>query len=411
VLPRLGDTCPPGARKAVECALQGATLHVTDGHVEDYCAVFAELTRLFFDGKRELPLANFLHVLLLMRDSGRGADALERFVTSSQGVGPLPANEPVWALDLPEDVSLGGQRNGGQAGAEGPPERERVEPASFALPSRPPPESASLLWGAGDDRVGGKRKRGVWPPPAGVGWWQGEREGEDADAKRLRVLALEKEANLEEALGDLMGGLPGATSNGGKLGGESGNIGTDLNPQGGLAGQESESEKHLVHSAELLSGGLAGREPQLSEPPLTSAALVERHNRRAARKGGAGEGGEVGREENLTVGRVGEELVYRHLVEKYGSGAVHWVNQGGESGACYDLVVQGGEGRLEYLEVKATKTKDKVGLAMPWHCPVFVTTFSVLLMGFGLAYAVRQLDFVLDLFVSDFFKVSRNHGN
>jgi hypothetical protein len=366
VLPRLGSAGPPGARKAVECALQGVTLHVTGGHVEDYCAVFAELTRWLFDGKRELPLANFLHVLLLMRDSGKDEKALERFVTSSQGVGPLPANEPVWALDLLSDIPSGGQINSGQVGAKGPPGRERVEPASFALPSRSPPESASLLGGTGDDRVGGKRKRGVWPPPAGVGWWPGEREGEDADAKRLRVLALEQEANLEEALGDLVGGVPSATSDRGKPGGESGNVGTDPHPQGGSAGQESLSETHSVRSAELLTGGLAGREPQLLEPPLTSAALVERLNRRAARKGGAGEGGDVGREENLTVGRVGEELVYRHLVEKYGSGAVHWVNQGGESGACYDLVVQGGEGRLEYLEVKATKTKDKVRL--PSRC-------------------------------------------
>lgn len=68
------------------------------------------------------------------------------------------------------------------------------------------------------------------------------------------------------------------------------------------------------------------------------------------------------------IGRNGEEFVYRFLLDQYstmiklGQKEIIWVNKLEESGLPYDLVVRSNDklnGDCSYVEVKATRTRDK----------------------------------------------------
>lgn len=78
------------------CLLEGNTLYTrleSDTH-----ALFLELSRLFFDGTPELHLANFLHMITTMAESGSTEEQTEFFIVNSQKVSKLPDKESVWLL-------------------------------------------------------------------------------------------------------------------------------------------------------------------------------------------------------------------------------------------------------------------------------------------------------------------------
>lgn len=64
----------------------------------DSHALFMELSRLFFDGTPELHLANFLHMIVTMTESGSTEQQVEFFIVNSQRMPQLPPGEPVWCL-------------------------------------------------------------------------------------------------------------------------------------------------------------------------------------------------------------------------------------------------------------------------------------------------------------------------
>ncbi|KAF2299960.1 hypothetical protein GH714_006425 [Hevea brasiliensis] len=91
-------SCGSASKKRYECSclLQGNTLYTTsesDSHV-----LFLELSRLFFEGTSDLHLANFLHMITTMVESGSTEDQTEFFIVNSQKVPKLPDDESAWSL-------------------------------------------------------------------------------------------------------------------------------------------------------------------------------------------------------------------------------------------------------------------------------------------------------------------------
>lgn len=69
-----------------------------------------ELSRLFSIGTPDLHLANFLHMITTMAESGSTEEQTEFFIMNSQKMPKLPADESVWSLanvPLSEDGEVG----------------------------------------------------------------------------------------------------------------------------------------------------------------------------------------------------------------------------------------------------------------------------------------------------------------
>ncbi|XP_010527472.1 PREDICTED: uncharacterized protein LOC104804807 isoform X2 [Tarenaya hassleriana] len=78
------------------CLLQDNALYTTpdvDSH-----SLFMELSCLFFDGAPDLHVANFLHMIKTMAESGLSEDQMESFIVNSQKVQKIPEGERVWSL-------------------------------------------------------------------------------------------------------------------------------------------------------------------------------------------------------------------------------------------------------------------------------------------------------------------------
>lgn len=55
------------------------------------------------------------------------------------------------------------------------------------------------------------------------------------------------------------------------------------------------------------------------------------------------------------TGRIGEKMVYEHLVNEYPNHLIIWKNQHVESGLPYDILLEI-NGKTQYIEVKSTRT-------------------------------------------------------
>lgn len=58
--------------------------------------------------------------------------------------------------------------------------------------------------------------------------------------------------------------------------------------------------------------------------------------------------------QQVITGRTGEHVAFKYFSEKFGEKSVRWVNEVKESGLPYDVVVEGDDNKMEYIEVKAT---------------------------------------------------------
>ncbi|KAI3791105.1 hypothetical protein L2E82_04710 [Cichorium intybus] len=83
-------------RHDTSCLFQDEILYATPE--SDSHSIFMELSRFLFNGKPELHLANFLHMLTTKTESGSTEEQIETFVLNSQKVAKLPDDEPVWSF-------------------------------------------------------------------------------------------------------------------------------------------------------------------------------------------------------------------------------------------------------------------------------------------------------------------------
>ncbi|KAJ9555573.1 hypothetical protein OSB04_010187 [Centaurea solstitialis] len=89
-------------RHDIRCLLQDDILYAT--RESDSRSLFMELSRFLIDGNPELHLANFLHMIATMSESGSTVGQIEIFILNSQKVPKLMDEEPVWSILPPGPI-------------------------------------------------------------------------------------------------------------------------------------------------------------------------------------------------------------------------------------------------------------------------------------------------------------------
>ncbi|KAJ0989891.1 hypothetical protein J5N97_008247 [Dioscorea zingiberensis] len=314
------------------CLLQGNIFYVS--HTTDYHTMFLEFSRLFFNGSAELHLANFLHMITTMADTGSTIEQTEFFVVNSQKVPKLPAEEPVWFSSSLSTADSG----------------EALQPISTS------PMNITQ-----NVQTGPRRKPGIspnWPPTD----WKTAPDFNYSINNNLRTRSLslaphdglknELCKSLENAIPmeDLL--VP-IEIEGDFL------IEEDLLTKSTIVSRESALVKGKAVVAENFDStdwqvhsdlDLENKLPYLLPTLADSSASPEKKrlswhspDENPARR----------------TGRLGEFLSYKYFTEKLGSANVKWVNEETETGLPYDLIIGETEESQEYIEVKTTKFANK----------------------------------------------------
>ncbi|KAL5848549.1 hypothetical protein ACOSQ4_006562 [Xanthoceras sorbifolium] len=334
------------SKKRYKCSylLQGNILYTTQA--SDSHALYMGLSCLFFDGSPELHLANFLHMITTMVESGSTEEQMEFFILNSQKVPKLPAEEFVWSL--PSAPSLT--------------ENDKSLQTSFASSEAKEQNSSEF-----------KRKVGVssnWPP---VDWKTApdfsyarangfktqaavshasrminSDDDEDVETQK-NVVPIEIDATLpigdELAMTSAALILPDAKNMDGQLGQTFNHNGSSMNVVLDPADKGPKVASSKFNIRDRLNTGA---------PNVAQA---------------------------LQTGKEGELAAFKHFTGLLGKMAVKWVNEINETGLPYDIVIGEKESEREYIEVKATKSarKDWFNITMrEWQFAVEKgETFSV----------------------------------
>ncbi|XP_030507403.2 protein NO VEIN [Cannabis sativa] len=270
--------CSSKSEKRVQCdcLLQGDILYATPE--SDAHALFMELTRLFFGGNPELHMANFLHMITTMAESGSSEDQTEFFILNSQKIPKLPEGESVWSLVSEPTL----------------PECDKICDSEFA----------SKL----------KRKAPIsskWPP---LNW--NNAPGFDY----ARGSGFKTQASMAQTSFDSQKIMMDDCQN----------IDQTCNEIPMLAENGSTNDDYLAATSTALNL----QDPNgLEHYGNVNNQLGSQFSRRDQIRIGAPNA------QGILTGRLGEQLAYNYFVEKVGKHAVRWVNEHNETGLPYDLIV------------------------------------------------------------------------
>lgn len=268
--------------------------------------MFLELSRFFFDGSSELLLANFLHMLTIMAQSGSTDEEIDLFVLKSQMIPNLPDDEPLWSL------------------------------SSEASPSIPAP-SADLECGPSKPSRRKPAMAGCWPPTD----WKTAPDFEYSRRRNLRTRAYDC-----------------SHDGSGTAAGNAAQIEPPISVE--IPGN------WLLEEASVQASTSAPQDLELAHCQSSSAAQndpAEPCVGRTSQPANSLDLERIGRPNSdellrRMTGRHGEMLAFMYFTQKFVTADVRWVNEEAESGLPYDLVVGGSESR-QYIEVKATKSASK----------------------------------------------------
>ncbi|XP_030534760.2 protein NO VEIN-like [Rhodamnia argentea] len=306
-------------RLETESILQGNTLFVTPE--SDSHALSMEISRPFFNGTPNTHLANFLHMITTMAESGSSEDQLESFIIKSQKVPNLPGNEPVWALSsisLCEDdgslenssfsatrkvlKSFKAKRRGGVT-SSWPPSDWKSAPGSVYSPYSQVKTQAVTVTTSTCSRVIEDDCRVLI----------GENDGGHEVCVDLTTEDVATASSIELSVSDRA---------------------TDV----------IKSDSCVDISPDQIDMTTMSNLPDLNLPQLIGRTMLNISM--------------PDPEQAMLVGKLGELIVFRHLAKKLSQSSVKWVNEDGETGLPYDITVEDGEG-LRYIEVKTTQSEEK----------------------------------------------------
>ncbi|XP_062109173.1 protein NO VEIN [Humulus lupulus] len=299
-------SCGSTSEKRVQsdCLLQGDILYSTPE--SDAHALFLELTRLFFDGNPELHMANFLHMITTMAESGSSEDQTEFFILNSQKIPKLPVGESVWSLvsvpTLPESDKIVDSESGSKLTRKAP------------ITSNWPPVNWKNAPGFDYARANGFKTQASIAQPS-CDSPKDSCQNVDQICNEIPMLAENGWTNEDDLA---------ATS-------------------AALIFPDFSSLEHCGNVYNQTDSGMTG-EFDLGSHKLGSSQFFRRDQIRIGTPNAQG----------MLTGRLGEQLAFNYFVEKAGKHAVRWVNEHNETGLPYDLVV--GE---EFIEVKATVSPRK----------------------------------------------------
>ncbi|XP_010496962.1 PREDICTED: uncharacterized protein LOC104773988 [Camelina sativa] len=295
VIPQYGIS----SKKEFKCSslLHDKALYTTpclDSH-----SLFMELSRLFFNGVPDLHLANFLHLIKTMAESGLSEEQMESFILNSQKVHQIPDDEKIWSLKSVVKA------------------KKKAGISLSWLPSSSKPGHGSSKAHVDDSKqelASGMHSSG---------------EKDETEAPDEKIPTEMTDTNLVSGY-DNYAGTSSRTS-----------------------------EPNPLHSMHMISGSTPGNQAATNFNPNLphewnnsfSVNFSERDQLHTGTPWAA---------QAQQTGRKGEEIAYRYFVAKYGNEAlVRWVNDQSETGLPYDLLIESRGGKKEYVEVKATVSTRK----------------------------------------------------
>ncbi|XP_020529013.1 uncharacterized protein LOC18443902 isoform X1 [Amborella trichopoda] len=329
---RMVKSCYIASRNRYQCSclLEGTTLYLTQD--ANNHSIFLELSRVFFGGRTDLHLANFLHMIATMSEWDSAEEQIESFIIKNQKVPKLPSEEVVWVTPQLSRPKTSSPLSG-------------LPPIMDECPSNSKPKPGiTSCWPPADwkaaSKIHKKRKHVRWAhvKPLGESLDDSIEQDENAFAEDPMVDAIPIEIDDDFMVED------------------------DSAASTALALEHPNSPKDEIPSNETSEEETPLKEAH-NEPNDKESTSYGEHIDGSASTLAPREQLRVGtpnKRQQLLTGRLGEVIAYTYFIKKYGSGAVKWVNQGNESGLPYDVVVTLGEtGNKEYIEVKSTSSRRK----------------------------------------------------
>ncbi|TXG72616.1 hypothetical protein EZV62_001195 [Acer yangbiense] len=300
------------------CLLQGNILYTTRD--SDSHALYMELSCLFFDGNPELHLANFLHMITTMVESGSVEEQMEFFILNSQKVLKLPVEESVWSLPpslMENDESIQTSLASSEANEQNSSKSKR----KAGISSNWPP----VDWKTAPDfsyaRANGFKTQAAVAHPSRM--LNGD-DDEDVDTQ-TNAVAFEIDVTLpignDSAMTSAALMLPDAENMDEQLGQAFNQNGSSIVLDPADKGPKAGASKFNIR--DRLNTGA---------PNVVQA---------------------------LQTGKDGELAAFKHFTGLFGKKAVKWVNEINETGLPYDIVIEETASEREYIEVKATKSARK----------------------------------------------------
>ncbi|XP_019264189.1 PREDICTED: uncharacterized protein LOC109241829 [Nicotiana attenuata] len=299
------------SKKRFECSclLEGNILYAT--RESDFHSMFLELSRLFSSGTSDLHLANFLHMITTMAESGSTEEQTEFFILNSQKMPELPAGESVWSIaNFPSStdsekgllISSSGTING-------------INPMNFM--KRPGINSN-------------------WPPTD----WK-TAPGSVTKTQAASGIQAKEEGAVEEVVIKTCALAP-----------------TEITCV-------ENADNDAASAAAVLGSQDADHVCNVLVPGTVEVAFDPTHSTTAPHDSKNSSSdvterdqlyvGTTDPQQAMLTGRHGEFVAFKYFVGKLGEPFVKWVNETNETGLPYDLVV----GDDEYIEVKATRSARK----------------------------------------------------
>ena len=330
----------------IVCLLQDNVLYTTQE--SDSHALFMELSRLLFDGTPDLHLANFLHMITTMAESGSTEEQTEFFILNSQKVPKLSNEESVWSLPsipsqaknddslqttfdsttLDDRSHLKSKKKAGN-NSNWPPADWKTAPGfSHARLSGFKTQATTAQLSSSprkDNSEGMVMQTDNVVPISNVDDWTIE----DDSAAASKALVLSDCNNLENQSGNACNST--------------------------YSGQSGHAPSHTDFTMDV-DFDPVDIDPTSDGSELDASNFSMRDHLRLGTPDGA---------QAMQTGRLGESIAFKYSIGKFGGTVVKWVNEDSETGLPYDIIV-GEENSREYIEVKATKspTKDWFDISM-----------------------------------------------
>ncbi|KAL8100915.1 protein NO VEIN [Apium graveolens] len=305
-------------RRECSCLLQGNVLYVTQD--SDSHSIFLELSRQLVDGNPELHLANFLHMITTMAESGSTEEQTEFFILNSQKVPKLPEEESAWTLQS-------------------------------VLPSA---DNDNTLMGSVTTVIDepnslSKRRYNVnsnWPPAD----WKtapgfGSAYANGLMTKPCNTVQLRKEKNDDKLSCPLESGPIINADAERAVEDNSVALSADIIIDSESLEDQADYARNMVLPGTNVDFDSVDLVATTEDPNIGPVIPYERDQLSV---------GNANVEQALLTGRLGELVAYRYFSGKFGTTCVKWVNENHETGFPYDIVV----GDV-YIEVKATKSARK----------------------------------------------------
>ncbi|KAF5820161.1 hypothetical protein HanXRQr2_Chr02g0085681 [Helianthus annuus] len=262
-----------------------------------------ELSRFLVNGDPELHLANFLHMITSMNESGSTEKQIESFLLNSQKVPKLSDEEPVWSIQSMGVMPL----NTVTSATKGVPKRTvRPSSSSQSNRSRNPPKSVS------------------------------------SRANKSKMQYAIKRVDLNVPTTDDA---------------ESRNASIRLNHEG-HGGTNTVDSVHAKHGLVDQDGFLGHGGTNAVDTIILEHGLVDQDGSFGFSQKDQLSHGTVDMKHASLTGRRGEELAFNYYRNK-GIKVVKWVNEGSETRLPYDIEVCEDENPKEYIEVKTTDSRTK----------------------------------------------------